>query len=386
MSIYVTFPGNANDTWNFGGSTYDLWNAFRQLGQDASGLDLSHSSFHAVKRYGWNLKEVLLGRGMGGYQYSNLYLNDIWRKELKRLEQGVILNLFQLFHPSVFSRPGLKTVFYIDQTMAQLFSHYIESKDVSGFHRKQALEKEGLQYQQADLILCMCQWAADSVSRDYGIPASKIGVAAPGGSIDPRTLSFMREKIAARDEPDLAAFTPTRPLRFVYVGVNPWRKGLFRFLDALKCMPDALDRIELTVIGPDMECPMEYRDIPGLDWKGRIKRELFVDMVSSHDVGILLSTAEATGRSLREFQMLGLGVLYPNVGGSPEMVTPGAGLRVEVGDGPAEIAAHIRFLLDRPEIVKQMRTAAWNARHEMTWLGTAETILSHMRAHGLLGV
>jgi glycosyltransferase involved in cell wall biosynthesis len=384
MSIFVTFPGNANDFRTFGGAPYDLQNALNEIGETAGGLDLSPSPAHPFKRYAWNLKEAMLLRGIGGYQYSDCYLNDIWRHEQARLHSGVLINLFPLFNTKLFDRHDLKKVFYVDQTLVQLYDNYDSTKYISSNHRAASISKEKRQYELADLVICMCQWAADSVVKDYTIPQERVAVVVPGGSIDHRSLpSFHDEKVGRREE-GVREFNRSRPLRFVFVGQEPSRKGLFRFLDALKTMTNAQERVRVTVVGPKTECPVEYRDLLGVDWLGRISKDIFVDVVGAHDVGILLSTGEATGRSLREFQMLGLGVLAPNVGGSPEMVAPGAGRLIEKDDGPEQIAMVIRDLLENPESVARMRGAAWSARHEMTWNASAKNMVAQLKQRRVL--
>lgn len=391
MSIYVAFPGNesfpgrADDVRTFGGAPCFLLKGLNENGHKAIGLDLSAPRGHKLNRYRWNLKEALLGRGIGGYQYSHHYRNQVWRNELPQLHSGIIINLFQLFHAGLFDMPNIRKVFYIDQTLVQLFREYPAAGHVSRIHRAAAIAEEGRQYQRADLVICMCQWAADSVVHDYDISEDRVAVVRPGGSID-NTLAEAAG--AVRTENSVKKFDAARPLRAVFVGMEPRRKGLFRFLDALKAMSADHERVRLTVIGPDMQnISPEYRAIPGVEWLGRIDKgkefQRFVDVVRSHDIGILLSTAEATGLSLREFQMLGLGVLAPNVGGSPEMVAPGAGILIEKRQGPNEIAAIVRTLLDDPSVVARMKDAAWNARQDMTWDASAKNLLMQLVQRGI---
>ena len=172
-------------------------------------------------------------------------------------------------------------------------------------------------------------------------------------------------------------------MRFVFVGKEPRRKGLFRLLDALQRVPDYARRMRLTVIGPDHDqIPDSYRSLAGVDWRGRIDKRRdpggFLKTVAAHDVGVLLSTAEATGLSLREFQMLGLALIAPNVGGSPEMIAKESADLVEPSAGPDEIAKVVDQLLNSPERVLAMKQTSWSQRHHMSWAESARQLLHNL--------
>jgi glycosyltransferase involved in cell wall biosynthesis len=379
MTIAITFPGNANVLTTFGGSPYYLLRALQHHRPNTVALNLTPSGNVSLRRYFWNLAEVIKLRGFGGYQYSDAYLNDIWQSEIRRVSPTVVINLFQLYGPSYFSGTKPRRVFYIDQTLRQLFAGYPPKPPISKLHRLSAIRKEESQYRDCDLVICKCQWAAESVIYEYMIPKDRVTVVYPGANIDPAFYRIFEEKkrlgTASR-----SSKAKERPVRFVFVGKDPVRKGLLRFIDALSFVDAPERRLRLDVIGPSKDvAPKRIGALPFIVWHGPIDKstqmQRFIDIVGDCDVGVLLSTAEAGGLSLREFQMLGLAVLAPNVGGSPEMVINGAGKLVGPKEGPVEIAATITEFLEKPELLVQMKKRAWASRRQMDVSVTAEGIL-----------
>jgi glycosyltransferase involved in cell wall biosynthesis len=387
MSISVTFPGDANLVSTFGGAPYYLLQALRRHDPAATGLALVPRNLR-LRRYAWNLREQLFLRGSRGYQYSDLYLDDLWRGEPRDIADRVVVNLGPLYGVDYFHKSRSKKTFFIDQTLTQLHVGYLPKfLPTSARHRRDSIEKEKRQFAACDLVMCMCQCAANSVVSDYGIDPDKVVVILPGGNIDADAYArFEQQRLAT--VPLDALCSDRAPLKFVFIGMEPDRKGLFRFLDAIDRVPDVAKRLRLTVIGPSGDSiPKKYRGRPEIDWLGRIDKTKeiarFIDTVANHDVGILLSTAEATGLSLREFQMLGLAVLAPDVGGSPEMLVHGAADLVSRTDGPEQIAHIILDLLNNPDRVAKMKRAAWASRREMTWERTASNMLAVLRSRGL---
>ena len=124
---------------------------------------------------------------------------------------------------------------------------------------------------------------------------------------------------------------------------------------------------------------MQWRNEPGVEWFGfldkRTEARRFIHAVADNDLGCLLSRVEAGGMVLREFHALGLPVIGPAVGGSPEHMFSDASIHVtpEISDDAiAEIL--LRLYKDR-SILARMREHAWNRRHEALWDATVARIL-----------
>src|SRR5262249_38068915 len=191
--------------------------------------------------------------------------------------------------------------------------------------------REREQYLSADLLIAHCRWAADSLIDQYRVPNNRVAVVLPGANISPRYYAEWETERSMQLATGALSSKPSTPMRFVFVGKDGYRKGLDRLLAAMNLIPSVERRMHLTVIGSGPHVlPINLRRTKGVVWIGPISKagqtKEFVETVGSHDVGVLLSRAEAGGVSLREFQSLGLAVLGPSVGGAPEMLLNGSGI------------------------------------------------------------
>ena len=93
--------------------------------------------------------------------------------------------------------------------------------------------------------------------------------------------------------------------------------------------------------------------------------ESYFSLVGDCDVGCLLSSAEAGGISIREFHALGLAVIYPKVGGSPEHAILDASIGVETDLPNIDIAKIlVNFCSDR-KLLDKLKRKSWESRNTM---------------------
>ncbi|MBV9064608.1 MAG: glycosyltransferase family 4 protein [Methylobacteriaceae bacterium] len=354
--------------------------AMQQYAPAAIGLNLALPADHQRRRYLWNLKQVLQLRGAGGYQYSHKFSEHIWRQDPRIEDIDATINMFQHYGDEFFYKTSARRVFYIDQTLDQLFNFYVDNARISASQQRAAIEREARQYRDCEKIICKSEWAKASLTGTYGIAPEKIAILKPGGNIEPRAYREFEMRRLGEMQSDRPASDAGAPLRFVFVGKEPARKGLYRFIDALRFVERAAERVRLTVIGPEVATvPAKYKALEGIEWIGPIDKgrdtARFIDLVSANDIGILLSTIDAGGLSLREFQMLGLGVIAPKVGGSWEMAVEGAGLFVDPTDTPVMIGDLIERLLADRGLVSRLKQTAWDARNTLTLDHAASELL-----------
>lgn len=373
MTFYVTFPGDATRISTFGGTPYFITNAINGFGATSQGLDLGRTFETKLRRLLWNGFNVATGRGRGGFQYSDLMLDHLWKKAPAFTKDDTLINVFQLFGKAALRSPARKA-FYIDMTLDQLFDFY--QLPVSRKIQRMAIAKEKAGYAQVDLVMCKSQWAASSLAETYGVPADRIKVIVPGANVQPAL---------ARQLGEIPVSPPGDRLKLLFVGKDSVRKGLLRLLDAMVFLGELQDRIEINVVGVGEDAlPVEYRGRPNVNIIGFVNKDReadrFCSLLANSDLGLLLSTAEAGGLSLREFQLAGLGVIAPNVGGSPEWVAPGAGVLVNPTDTPEQIAAILRDLVLAPERVLAMKQAARAALHKMDWRYVISDMISAIDA------
>lgn len=365
---YVAFPGDSNRIESFGGTPFFVTHALQCAGAQAVGINLPQDRAARVARVVWNGAQVMLGRGRGGFQYTKLYLNRIWRSVPELTEDDVILSIFQIMGDRALESKA-KKVFYFDMTLNQLFREY---RTVDSLHaQKMAMEYEKNAYHKADLVICKSEWAARDLRETYGLPADKVKVLVPGANLSDDAEQYLLSQ------------TP-RPLedkvRFLFIGKEPERKGLYRFLDAMALLPHLRDKVVLETVGLDPQMvPEKYRahcEIFKLGFINKTREmQKFCDVMLNAHIGILLSTAEAGGLSLREFQLAGLPVMAPQVGGAPEWVTPGAGIMVGKDEDAAAIAARIEALLADRAGFERMRQVAQGARPTILWSDAARRMI-----------
>lgn len=372
-SLFVSYPGATSKSDTFGGSPYYLMSGMRTIGLNPSPIDSVSPGGRASRRLAWNILEVIKGRGYGGYQYSESFLSEV-AAVMPQQGQGVIINMFQLYEKNFFDRTSLIKTFYIDQTLTQLFDGYGETSHISEVHRREAILEERRQYLQCDRIFCKQPWVARHVIAHYGVSADKVKVIIPGANVEIERYGQWAATQATKVAHSGSA--ERGQLKLVFVGKDWKRKGLDRLIDAIQLLPDHANRFMLSIIGVERrDLPKQYAQATWIKVQGRINKakeiDRFFEILSAADVGVLLSRAEAGGSSLREFQLVGLGVVGPKVGGSPDMVCEGAGALVS----PEATIAEISSLFDRLERerteVEVMKAAARKNQASMLWSTTA---------------
>lgn len=373
-TTYLAAIGDVNrvDTWS--GTPYHLLQAAQPMELIDEGLAFEiFERYRQLRRYAWNLKSVLLSRGRGGYQFSPTCLEELWRPARGRLAGARVINCFQLYPPSVVTDNRIERWYYIDQTLVQYYGDYGLKRDVSDWAAEDSLRREREGYRRAAGLIVHSDWARRSLVRDYGYAPEQIQVVVPGANLDDNSY---RDWAAQRETPRVAN---DAPLRLVFVGKDGLRKGLDRLLRAFARARAQGAALQLSVLGcPAEDLPPELRALDGVAWLGFVDKQhqprRFLDLVAGHDVGCLLSRAEAGGMSLREFHALGLAVIGPRVGGSPDHVIPEAAELFAPEDSDEAIAALLlRWSRERRE-VQRRRENSWARRHEVLWAASVEKL------------
>jgi glycosyltransferase involved in cell wall biosynthesis len=254
--------------------------------------------------------------------------------------------------------------FYIDATTKQVFEDYGAGRRIGEHVKREALRREQLAYRQAGVVICMCQWAADSVIQDYGIDPAKVHVVVGGANIDDASLSQVADGTVAPPAP-----TPEHPLRLGFLGKDWERKGgpfLLGLADALAAcgIPTSI-----RAIGPD---PATLPAHPRLQPLGFISKKTalakFVGELRSWHFGTLFSEAEASPRSNLECLRLGVPVIAHAVGGiASTLPDDGCGKLFSADPKPNDVATWIAARLDPYEAYVTWRAELGGRAEEFTW-------------------
>jgi hypothetical protein len=211
-------------------------------------------------------------------------------------------------------------------------------------------------YERAVACCTTTQWVADSVIRDYGIPAEKVHVVGVGRNREPVD--------AARDWS-----TP----RFLFVGIEWHRKNGDGVLRAFGRLRDELPDARLDLVGGHPAI-----DQPGVEGHGVLRlgvpdEQAKLRALYAHATCFVMpSHQECSALAYTEAGAAGLPSIGSAVGGSAQLIGPG-GLVVDPGDDDALLDA-MRALA---EPVEAQRRGALARRHaeNFTWSAVGERLL-----------
>ena len=362
--------GDATDLATWSNIPYFLLQAGLKHGVFQGGLALQPQQLRNQRRF-WNLRQLLFTGKAGGFQYSTAFTKALLAQEHLNPDQPLaLLSHFPLLpcHPWP---SAWRVDFYIDATTRQVFDDYGSGERLAAGYRRQVLERERQAYQQAGSIVCMAQWAADSVINDYGIDRAKVHVVPGGANLDESKLAQL--------PPPPSAPCAEQPLRLGFLGKEWQRKGgpfLLGVADALqhRGIPTVI-----RAIGPN---PASLPVHSALQPLGFINKQSdtdrFVAELRSWHFGTLFSDAEAFGISNRECLRLGVPVLAQAVGGIASTIPDGGcGQLFAFRPTANEVADWIVARISVYEDYLAWREALAHRWREFTW-GTSVHQLSQI--------
>ena len=306
-------------------------------------------------------------RGRHGFIFTDEYLEGIWKRTLPALRGSTVINNFQLFgsHFLRFHRAyEIVPYFYIDATLGEYFSHYRDFDaakiDEAAMHQALAAESNG--YASSRKIMVMSKRCASYIVRHYDVLPDKIHIVPPGANIPERLL------LSLDNRPERWRQIDIRKIVIGFIGLYPERKGLPRIAKAVWLLRQSGYDVRLHVIG---KCPPEIAYQDGITHFGLIDKRLamdrFIEIVSSVDVGCMLSRAENAGVALLEFLRMGVPIISTDVGGIPDILELGAGQLVSPEISAHDLAQHIARLLDDPDQIAALKQSAWRRRFNASW-------------------
>lgn len=377
ISRNITFLaaiGDSNNSNTWSGIPYFFLIEGKNQNVIDFGLNLDPSTFfHRISRVFWNIFRLLFYFEKGGYQYSNYFLNNLWRSHMNTIKGKRIINCFQLYPEILLKQETEELYFFIDQTLLQLFDQYSVNTIIGKKIIQSSLELEKRGYLKAKKIIVHSNWCKQSLIKDYEISEDKIFIVQPGANIFSETYLKLRPI-------DDTSIISDGPLKLIFVGKEPIRKGLDRLLLSIKYAQNLGANISLRVIGcnkSDLELEENlYPD--SVEWIGFLNKsqsfDTYFSLISECDLGCLLSKAEAGGICLREFHALGLAVMYSEVGGSPEHVINNASICIPKEMSIEEIAKILVYYYFNRDKLNSLKLNSSNNSHNMLWSSTVSLI------------
>lgn len=382
---WLSCVGDANDPLAWSSTPFHVLEEGRRQGVIDAGVALQ-PELPWVGRWRnlWNLKQLLTARPVGGFQYSDTFLERLWRQTGQSFAGCDVINHFQMFPASMRRDPSIRKWFYIDGTLRQLVEYYGDR--LRGRWYQEVLRRETEGYHAAAGVFTMSQFAANSLIADYGLEASKVHVAVPGANIttaqyeqfEPEFLSILGKRVEDLQE-------GRRPPRLLFVGRYAVRKGADRLLRALRIARASGLKMTLRIIGlkPDDVEP-ELRLDDGVEWLGLVSKRTemtrLLRLIAECDIGCLLSRAEMAGISIRESHVFGQPVIGPDTGGSPDLMFPGICWKVAPADSDEMIADLLLRIEQDPAELQRRIAACAAARRDALWCPAIAKIGQVMQA------
>ena len=240
--------------------------------------------------------------------------------------------------PAVLGAPSSLRLPYVVATditprqydgMAVHYGHRVDRRRLVAMAKHRVNEQV---FRRSRRVVCWSSWCAESVVDDYGVPADRVEVVAPG--VDLTTWC---------PAPDAGPHTD-RPLRLLFVGGDLERKGGRLVIDAFRRLPAG--RVELHLVTrtpyePEADGIVVHSDL----WPNSPE---LIGLYQRCDVFVLPSRAEAFGIAAVEASACGLPVVASRSGGLTDIVVDGVtGLALPDVDVESLTAAVERLLADQ---------------------------------------
>lgn len=188
-------------------------------------------------------------------------------------------------------------------------------------------------YHAATALITFCQWAKDSLIKDYDVPAEKVTVISSG--IDLEQWQFKRDP------------TIDSPVRLLFVGGDFTRKGGHTLIEAFR---SGLEGCTLDIVTQDAQVAEE---LSGLE-RVQVYQNLAAnspklkELYAKADIFVLPTQADCYPNVIMEAMAAGLPIVTTDVGAISEQVENGVnGLLVPISYVSALVTA-LKVLIDDP--------------------------------------
>ena len=231
-----------------------------------------------------------------------------------------------------------------------------------------AYEQQKRTMEEADGVITLSSYAADSLTRDFDYPREKITAIGAGPSVEttPNRVN------------DLDRYTDCRIL---FVGRDWERKNGKLLVEAFKIVKQVLSHAKLVIIGPD-ELPAECNGVAGIEWLGLLskdkpeeKRQL-QNQFANCSAFCMPSIAETWGLVYVEAAQAGLPIAGFQEWALPDIVANNkTGVLVQEKTSAA-LAEALLTILRNPEVALKMGNAAQqHIDNTLSWKHVADRLL-----------
>tara|TARA_S200000501_G_scaffold357917_1_gene382094 strand:- start:33 stop:1166 length:1134 start_codon:yes stop_codon:yes gene_type:complete len=360
---FLICNGDANSYTTHGGLPYNLFKTAKQYGLISNAISLDYQKLKYWKVL-WNFIQFLKYRKPKGFQWSEVYVSKLI-KQIKYLEDQE-LNILSIY-PLLPSYPWPKkwnVDFYIDATISQILDEYKLSNQISNSYKREIINRERLNYEKANRIICRSNWAIQSLIKDYKIENSKISLVPGGANLDIKEI----------DRGKLLSFPPkpsiNHPVIVGFIGLDWDRKGGNFLIKLADTFNDNNIPFEIRVVGPKKKTLPNHNCLKYVGFIDKfLNLDLFIKELTSWHFGTLFSKAEAFGISNRECLILGVPVICHDVGGiSSTLPKSNFGKMFDANPSPLIVynwlidifSPYEKYISLRKKLLKQYKSFAWD--------------------------
>ncbi len=330
MQRSVAAVGDVTNPSSWSGIPYHFWRAAMKAGFATLPWQMNLETFKR-RRVAWNVKQGMMGRGVGGYQYSDDFLERLEAQIPGSLFATEIITFNQHF-PRALSvqRAGGLLNCYIDAPFAALISGRGLDLRLSARMAAKACQQERENFEACSRVVTMGRWAAEVAISECAVPAKKVFTILPGANLEiPENWAFPSPSSRAGRERDFV---------LGFVGKDWQRKGLPLLVAVRHELARRGWKASVHAAG---NAPLEMARASGVRFVGFIDKHRdparFLKFITGCDVGCLFSDREALGISTLEFLRAGVPVAGFAHEGPADTLPPDAGFRFAKGTKPCQI-------------------------------------------------
>lgn len=359
---FLISNGDSKSYSKHGGLPFNLLKAGSNLDFIDDAISLRYEDLYFWK-YLWNFSQFLKYGKLGGWQYSKVYGKRISKQIQLPIDRQINILSIYPFLPYYPWQDNWVVDFYIDATTIQIFTEYLGSNLISDSFKEKIINREKINYLNANKIICRSHWAMESLINDYKINKDKIYFVPGGANLD---INMINRSKLLHIPPKVSK---EHPIKLGFIGTDWIRKGGPFLLSLADLFLKKGIPLELRVIGPKKNTLPEH---PSLKYLGFIDKrsnlDIFINELKTWHFGTLFSMAEAFGISNRECLLLGVPVICHDIGGiSSTLPNFEFGKMFEANPQPIEVYNWIVNTLHPYDKYISLRKNLFNNYYEFTW-------------------
>ncbi len=285
--------------------------------------------------------------------YRRIAGNSLIREHASRVDAVVQFGLMTYYDYTLLGNP--KVYLYHDGAYDPNNKYWASPRYGNWFKN---MQRE--YFNNINKIFTFSKWAKKQHIEEYGISSQKVINVGWGPCISLNNNLVRLSNIATK---------------FIFIGSDPWRKGLDILLKAFDIVQKLYNDITLDVIGVHKN-QISSRCNKNVIFHGLCGPEIVMSILSSSDVFILPSRYERAGHATIEAMWYGKPVIVTDTCGLSEpIISSNCGFVIEPGNVDELVNTMINLIKDKILVRKMSKIAMIEARKNWTWDKVCERMM-----------